>query len=132
MGLPLISPVACVIEAIDKSATQYHASAREPVKGVARSASVTFLVQQAQAIRDSQSQSPSGSRRRTMGYLVTRQWMLDDISYDPQPGDMITAIGSKTGLKLYVTMLTDKGHLDGANTLVFIHYSDRRPEQGSS
>lgn len=123
----LISPVDCLISPINKAGTKYASSAREPVKTIARSTSLTISAQHSQSRRRFHDQGPGGAKKGTSGYLVTRQWILDAQSYEPTAGDLITAIGNRTGLRLYVTGLEDSGHLDGANTLVLIHYSDRRP-----
>lgn len=126
-NLPLIQPVQVIISPIDRTNTKYHASAREPVKTVARTSSVTITAQQSQSKRDSQSQMPGGSRNSESGYLVTRQWILDAAGYEPQKGDMITSIAGISGKTIFITELENSGHLSGANTLVLIYYSDRRP-----
>lgn len=127
-NLPLISAVSVTVEPLDTGSTEYHGRAREPVKGVARSASVTFDAQHSQSRRKGQTPREEGDAPETSGYLCTRQWMLDAISYDPKSGDKITAIGSRT-VALYVTSLEDSAHLDGANTLVLIYYSSQRPRR---
>jgi hypothetical protein len=131
MPLPLISPVSVTVERLDEASTEYHARAREPVKGVARnSTSVTFDAQHSQSMRRSRNAGDrAGEVKHTSGYLCTRQWILDAQSYTtPQNGDKITSIGGKA-VTVYVTGLSDAGHLSGANTLVIINYSSQAPRR---
>lgn len=127
-NLPLISPVSITVVPLDEASTAYNARAREPVKGVSRGASVTFDAQHSQTRRQSRGYDRSGEEKSTTGYVITRQWMLDDESYVPKNGDKITVIGSRA-TAVYVTGTTDKGHLDGANTLVLIRYSSQQPRR---
>jgi len=118
------------VEPLDEASTAYHGRAREPVKGVARSAALSFSAQHSQSRRNFQdTDDRAGEVKSTSGYLCTRQWMLDNAGYTPKNGDKITVIGSRA-VAVYVTGTEDSGHLDGSNTLVIIHYSSQTPRRG--
>lgn len=128
--LPLIEPVRVSVEPFVAAATTFHAHAREPVKAVARSAALAFDAQVRWINTQVQKAESAGATKDQNGYLCTREWILDDVGYEPKMGDIITAIGTRSGLRLYVTGVDDAGHIGGGNTLKMIHFSTRNPSRG--
>lgn len=132
MNLPLIEPSPIVVEPIDRDATIKHQYAREEVKTLAREAAapIQFNAQVYWQRKGFQRARREGNTPESSGYLTTRKWVLDNAAYTPRTGDLLTAIGTQTDLRLYVTGFEPSGHLSGGNTLFLIYFSDRNPSKG--
>ena len=123
----LIHEVDVVIEPVDKAATVYHSRAREPVKQVARSASVTVGAQVQWVKQDDGSPTRGGAEEGSSGYLVFRRTDLEAKGYDPKRGDKVTSIDTQTGLQLFLMGREPAGHYGGTNKLLLMNFGDRQP-----
>lgn len=130
MPLPnLIHPVDCVIEPINRAATVYNRGTREPIRNVARKATVTV---EAQVSRGAPPPEvlPQGLNQSVDGYLLVRKIDIDEIGYYPAAGDRIVKLGWED-VETFVVSVGWAGHYPdqmGAS-LLRIFFADRALEK---
>ena len=92
MRVRLIHPVSIIVQPLDKAASVWDSSAREPVARLRRAAPVTIDAQIHWARRDVTMPGPTGGVVQSACYLV---FLLSDIeaaTWTPAHGDKVTSI----------------------------------------
>lgn len=128
----LINAVSVQIKPLDKPNTVFDQRTRQPVKHVARSATVTLTAQVQWTSLNKGRASHAGIIMDADGYLIFRKIDLEAAAYSPGHGDKLISVGSQTGLELYITSLEPCGHYGGDYTLLLARFADRRPGKGAS
>lgn len=116
------------IQPVDKASTPYDRDTREPLRTVARAATVRIPAQnRVRALQEPQ-YSPVGLDEDIEGWLVVREVDCLARSYTPKVGDRIVQFGRRE-VEFYVRMIQDEGHYTDTNgvTLMRLYYEDRRP-----
>ena len=125
----LLFPVDVEIEPVDKAATKYDSSAREPVLQVARGTTVTLPAQVEWTERNRPNPTRAGTQHKSRGYLVLLTRTLPTYSYTPKRGDKIVSIPNRPG-KYFVTSITPHAHRNGVPQTLHLEFADRSPTQG--
>lgn len=131
MPLPnLIHPIEVEIEPADKANALYDRDAREPVRSVARAATIVLEAQVEYRDPGDPRWQAMGIHESVTGYLLFRVLDLEAAGYTPGPtgGDRIVRIGHRTA-SLFTLQRKDAGHYgsEDGSTLVLVYFGDRRP-----
>lgn len=127
MPLPrLLDPVDIEVQPIDTEATIYDDVRREPASHIERGVTLTLKAQVQWTSKDRGDPDPSGTVKRSQGYVVLDQRELDRKSYSPSRGDKIVKMAG-VDEALYIHSFQPAGHRRGRAYLLVVNFRDRQP-----
>ena len=132
----LIHPIRCVLRQTRKDVTAYDEDAREAIQKVSRNKDIVIQGQprfNKGAFGTERANFTAGGQQEDgSGYIVFRQFDLNTLCIDLQPGDQVVQIGWMA-VDFYIRRLQPTGHYTAAlgASLVKAYIEDRSPTRNN-